>query len=204
MKRYAWVGVALVGTCLLGGCVERRYIVRSNPSGALLYVNGHYMGPTPQDGYIVYYGKYNFQLAKDGYETLRVIQRYPAPWYEYPGLDFIAENIFPFKIRDVRIFEFTLQPEQTVSHLDVLQRGTDLRTRSRGIGTAPVTPPAAQETAPNPRLEPQPPPGPPPGAIPAPPPPPGTVVVPAITVPAGPAPAQPTSSPGTGTMQLIK
>jgi hypothetical protein len=175
------MGVALLSGIGLG-CVERRYIVRSNPSGSLLYVNGRYEGPTPQDGYIVYYGKYNFVLAKDGYETVNIVQKYPAPWYELPGLDFIAENIIPFKIRDVRVFEYTLQPAQTVGHAEVLQHAIDLRTRGKGIGTKPLEParviapapapgaaplpapalepPGPNENAPVPRPVPPPPPGP--------------------------------------------
>lgn len=170
-KRYAWVAVALLSASGVG-CVERRYIVRSNPSGALLYVNGRYEGPTPQDGYIVYYGKYNFVLAKDGYETLNIVQKYPAPWYELPGLDFIAENIIPWKIRDVRLFEYTLQPAQTVGHAEVLQHAIELRARGKAIGTkrpepdrmvvpAPAPGPVplpgpALETAPPPRVTPPP------------------------------------------------
>jgi hypothetical protein len=138
MRRYAWLVVLLLAAPTMG-CVERRYIIQSDPPGALVYRNGRYLGATPVDDWIVYYGKYDFVLVKEGYETLHVVQRYPPPWYELPGLDFISENVVPFKLRDVRCFHYTMQPLQTVAPGEVLGRADELRTRAQGIG-APAPP----------------------------------------------------------------
>jgi hypothetical protein len=153
MKRNAGLGAVLLVAGLSAGCVERRFVVYSDPPGALVYVNNQYVGATPVDYWWVYYGKYQFTLVKDGYETLKVIQDIPAPWYEYPGPDFISE-VQPFKIRDVRSFCYTLQPLQQVQPNDLLHRAIELRTRGQGIGTppeprplAPVPPPAVPPPA---------------------------------------------------------
>ncbi len=126
-----------------------------------MYHNGNYLGATPIDGYIVYYGKQQFRLIKEGYETLDVVQKYDAPWYEFPGVDFLTENINPFKVRDVRCFQYTMQPVQTVRPDDVRQHAEELRARGQTIGTpapprpilvVPVPPPPPPPSLPMPRV----------------------------------------------------
>jgi hypothetical protein len=147
MMRTAWLGAALLVATTSTGCVERRYVVTSDPPGALVFRNGVPLGPTPVDDFFVYYGDYELTLVKDGYETLRAKVKIDSPWYEYPGLDFISENIFPYTIRDIREggqFHFTLQPLQAVRPDDVLKRAAELRARGATIkpdGPAEVPPP---------------------------------------------------------------
>jgi hypothetical protein len=137
MMRTAWLGAALLLTAAGAGCVERRYVVTSDPPGALVLRNGVPLGPAPVDDFFVYYGEYDLTLIKDGYETLHAKVKIDAPWYEYPPLDFIAENLFPYTIRDIREggqFHFNLQPLQAVRPADVLNRANDLRARGRASG----------------------------------------------------------------------
>jgi PEGA domain len=147
MKRNVCLA-ALLTVSLTAGCVERRYIINSDPPGALVYHNGIYLGATPTDGYLVYYGKQKFTLVKEGYETLEVVQEYPPPWYEWPGVDFISENIWPFKVRDVRCIRYVMQPLQTVRPDEVRQRAEDLRSRGQTIGVPreprPISSPVPQ------------------------------------------------------------
>jgi hypothetical protein len=157
MTRIAWLGAALLIATAATGCVERRYVVTSDPPGALVFRNGVPLGPTPVDDFYVYYGSYDLTLVKDGYETLHARVKIDAPWYEYPGIDFFSENLFPYTIRDIREgdqFHFQMQPLQAVRPDDVLRRATDLRARGRVLGptdgaplaptgTAPLVPPGA-------------------------------------------------------------
>jgi hypothetical protein len=142
------MGGLLLAAGLSGGCVERRFIVYSDPPGALVYINGQYVGATPADFYYVYHGKYHIRLVRDGYETLEVEQAVPAPWYELPGVDFLAENVNPFKIRDVRNFCYTLQPLQAVRADDVANRANELRARGQTIGAPRPPRPIASEPQP--------------------------------------------------------
>ncbi len=145
MSPRAWLGMLLMaGLC--AGCVERRFIINSEPQGALVYVNGQYLGATPVDYYYTYYGKYEFRLVKAGFEPLTVLQVVPPPWYEWPGVDFISENLVALKLRDVRNFCYTLQPSQQVRPDDLLNRATELRSRGKTIGLPaprPLPPPGA-------------------------------------------------------------
>ncbi len=164
MKRIAYLS-ALLAVSLAAGCIERRFVVDSIPRGALVYHNGNYLGITPVDGYIIYYGKHHFRLIKEGYETLDVLQNYPPPWYEWPGIDFITENIWPLKVRDVRNFTYTMRPLSAVSAEEVRMRAEQLRSRGQTIGAPPAPRPVAPAPAPSP--PPPPPPGvPPQGAAP--------------------------------------
>ncbi len=168
MKRIAYLAALLmIGSTT--GCVERRFTVYSDPPGALVYHNGTYLGMTPVDGYITYYGKQQFTLIKKGYETLDVVQSYPPVWWDIAGLDFITENIWPGKLRDVRHFKYVMKPLQSIPPDDVRARAEELRRRGQNIGVplpprplgpAPVNPPAPPEgTLPSPRPMPLPPAG---------------------------------------------
>ena len=103
----------------------------------MVSVNGKLEGPTPLDQYYTWYGKYHLTIVKDGYETLQVDQRIRAPWYEIPPLDFFVENVWPFKVRDMREFHYVLQPVQGVRPEDVLNRGAALRAEGQQVQRLP-------------------------------------------------------------------
>jgi hypothetical protein len=137
MKRRAWLLGVLVGAGVLTGCVERRYVITSDPPGALVLRNGQPVGFTPADDYFTYYGNYHFTLIRDGFEPLQVDQQIAPPWYEYPPIDFVAENLIPWTIYDVRRFNFAMQPVQIPRSDEVINRGQELRDRSQGLGPLP-------------------------------------------------------------------
>lgn len=115
------------------GCVERRFVVESNPPGAMVYVNNEPYGPTPVDIPFLYYGNYDIQLVKDGYQTKNIKQKISAPWYEYPGIDFVSEVVVPFQFTDIRPLFYELEPNQP-PNLDQLKIDADqLRQRSKGL-----------------------------------------------------------------------
>lgn len=143
--RSAWMllGVALAAA-LQSGCVERRFVIHTDPPGAVVEVNNRPLSATPADDHFVYYGKYHFKIVKPGYETLQVEQNIPAPWYEYPPLDFIAENIWPCRILDRREFRYALEPAQQPQTNDLLRRAENSRNRGQSV----QTPPGAEEALP--------------------------------------------------------
>ena len=127
-----WVLFALVLCACQSGCVQRRMTVRTNPPGALLYVDDYPIGVTPVSTDFTYYGTRKIRLVKDGYETKTVMQSIPAPWYEFPPMDFVAENFVPGQIRDQRVFDFKLEPQAVVPTEQLLSRAEGLR---RGVHT---------------------------------------------------------------------
>ena len=95
-------------------------IIRTNPPGALAYVDDNEVGLTPVAISPIYYGNRKIRLVKDGCETLELIQSVPPPWYEIPPLDFFSENVVPGKIRDVRTFDYQLRPQGVVPQEELL------------------------------------------------------------------------------------
>jgi hypothetical protein len=142
------------------GCVQRRMTIRSNPPGALVYVDDYQIGTTPVSHDFVYYGTRKIRLVKDGFETLTVRQPFPLPWYQVFPLDFVTENLWPWEIRDERVVDLAMQPAGAVPPESVVARAEQVRLAAGSL--PPVTVPAA--AAPPPAVPP------PPQPVPAPPP----------------------------------
>jgi hypothetical protein len=132
------------------GCVERRMTLRSNPPGALVYVDDYPIGVTPISTSFTYYGTRKFRLVKDGYETLTVMQSIPTPWYQYVPLDFVAENLVPGQIRDQRTLDFQMKPQMVVPTDQLLSRAETLRRGVHATSAVAVPPGAAGPAMPAP------------------------------------------------------
>jgi hypothetical protein len=137
----AWTLLLVLAVCgWQGGCVQRRMTIRTNPPGALAYVDDYEIGTTPISTDFTYYGQRKIRLVKDGYETLTVMQPVPSPWYQIPPLDFVTENLVPGEIRDQRTFHYQLTPQAVVPTDQLLSRAESLR---RGIAPVGTTGPSA-------------------------------------------------------------
>jgi hypothetical protein len=142
---------AVICAGLMAGCIERRYVITTDPPGAVVLRNGQPIGATPVDDQFVYYGTYHYTIVKEGYETLQVDQEITTPWYDYPVIDFFSENVVPWTIRDVRRFHFKLEPRRLVNTNDLLMEAQNLRNRglSLGPGKAANTAPVPEQTSPS-------------------------------------------------------
>jgi hypothetical protein len=126
------------------GCVRRRLNVRTNPPGALVYVDNQQIGTTPCSVDFTYYGTREIRLVKPGFETLTVNQPIPAPWWQYPGIDFVSENLIATKIRDNRTVTYNLAPQVVVPTQELVDRANQLRQDTlqfpvaQAAATAPV------------------------------------------------------------------
>jgi hypothetical protein len=158
--------VALLAASLLvtaaSGCVQRRMTIRSNPPGALVYVDDYQIGTTPVSHDFVYYGTRKVRLVKDGYETLTVRQPFPVPWYEIFPLDFVTENIIPWEVRDERVVELAMQPSSSTPPELVVARAEQVRLAAGSLPplTATAVPapvPRPAPAVPQPMLAPPPP-----------------------------------------------
>jgi hypothetical protein len=129
-------------------CVQRRLTIRSNPPGALVYIDNYEIGVTPVSTDFIYYGSREIRLVKDGYETQTRLTKISAPWYQYVPIDFFAENVIPYEIRDERTLEFQLVPQIVVPTEELLGRADELRLGSLGAGY--VAPAGAVPLAPQP------------------------------------------------------
>ena len=129
------VVVALISAA---GCVQRRMTIRSNPPGALVYVDDYQIGTTPVSTDFIYYGTRKIRLVKDGYETLTVRQPFPIPWYEIFPLDFVTENLWPWEIRDERVVDLAMSTTASMPPESVVARAEQARLSA---GSLPAPPP---------------------------------------------------------------
>jgi hypothetical protein len=147
MRRVAYLLVILSAA----GCVERKFVVDTDPPNVLVLVNNTPLGPSPAYGSFVYHGKYNFTLMAPGYETLHATEDVRAPWYEWPGLDFFFETLWPFEIEDVHQFHYQMVPQTIPNTADVLSRSGQLRDQGRNL--QPVAPQGTETSGASPAAE---------------------------------------------------
>ncbi len=113
-RRTTFAVVIVAMSCgLLSGCVKRTLQITSTPPGALVHVNDQEAGRTPLTMPFQHYGVYDVRLEKEGYEPLWTAGRAPAPWWEHPGPDLIAEAIPG--VRSNVAWHYELQPATDLS-----------------------------------------------------------------------------------------
>jgi hypothetical protein len=119
---------------LLAGCVERRFVVRSDPEGIPVRVNGVVHGPTPFEIPFEDYGHVRletdaFDRDGDGLPEYRGFDgsfHLWAPWYQWFPLDFFSDNLWPATIEVRREAVVVLEPA-----LSPLRREDEEALRSR-------------------------------------------------------------------------
>lgn len=136
-RQLSWLLLATLLLCSLG-CVRRRMMVRTSPPGATISVDNKVIGTSPAASSFVFYGTREFRIEKDGFQTETIRRRINPPWYQFPGIDFLAETLWPGEIRDERIIDVELVPRTLEPPENVIQRADSLRMQSQaGIVTAP-------------------------------------------------------------------
>lgn len=121
--------------------------VRSNPPGAMAYIDKQPIGLTPVSTSFTYYGTRNFELVRDGYRPERFLRKISPPWYAIPPLDFFTETLWPFEQRDERIIDVQLTPAPVVSAEALIEGGEQLRLQS-SQGIASAAPPTRTPSVP--------------------------------------------------------
>jgi hypothetical protein len=126
--------------CLLvsTGCIRKRMTVRTNPPGAMVYIDKQPVGLSPVSTNYTYYGSRNIEIVRDGYRTERFLRRINPPWYAIPPLDFFTETLYPFEVRDERIVDVQLTPDPVVPSEALIASGEQLRLQaSQGVAVTP-------------------------------------------------------------------
>lgn len=136
---------------LAGGCAQRTLSVTSQPSGALVYLNGQEVGRTPMKYDFMWYGDYDVVLRLDGHETLKTNRKLSAPLLGIPPLDLFGELVGH---KDHRDWHFDLtpadpkaaEPQGLLSHAaelkGALRSSKFTRQPKTQPATAPITRPA--------------------------------------------------------------
>ncbi|MBP3955279.1 PEGA domain-containing protein [Gemmata sp. G18] len=161
---------AVLAGLTAAGCVDRRFVIESNVPNAQVYIDNKSIGAAPAHAPYEYYGYYTIKVVQPGYETIEERVHVRAPWYAYPPIDFLAEVVWPFHIRDTRRYYFKLTEATQARGDDILMKAEELR--QRGM-TLPQAERPAEPRPPKPKPAALPPGAPVPDAVPS--------VVPSVT-----------------------
>lgn len=142
--RFTWaLLVLLVGSAT--GCARRTLTINSEPSGALVYLNGEEVGRTPMKYDFTFYGDYDVVLRREGYQTLKTHRDLKTPINMVPPLDLFSEL---FGVKDRREWTFSMAPlDPTLADPEAMvQRGLEMRAdlRSSKYTRPPATAPSTQ------------------------------------------------------------
>lgn len=125
--------VCCVLCLMVSGCVQRSLTIRSDPPGALVYMNDAPVGTTPVTYDFTWYGWYRLRILKDGYEQLHDHRLLRAPAYLWIPLD-LAMELLPGEVRDDRTWSYTLTP---LTGVPVPRRPSPLPLREQPVSSAP-------------------------------------------------------------------
>lgn len=83
--------------------------IKSDPPGALVYLNDQEVGRTPVTRDFTWYGDYEVEVRKEGYQTLKTHQWVKAPGYLWVPFDLVME-LQPTTVKDHHDLFFKLDP----------------------------------------------------------------------------------------------
>ena len=142
IKKFLLIAIVIT-MCFETGCVRRRMYIRAFRegnslvpiTGATVYVNKQPVGRTPVTCHFTHYGTMEFTIIKEGYEPLTEYRKVRAPWYQWPGIDFFSEVIWPQEITDTRQIDFQLRPERLITQDELIDRAESMRRESQSLAT---------------------------------------------------------------------
>lgn len=134
----------LAAAFLSAGCVERALLVRSDPAGAHLWVNGVYRGTTPTTIRYVHEGRFTLRFEKEGHESVATEVTTCTRLDAVPGPDFVAENLWPSRIRrhtPVLVRMPALGAEVSRADVEALaEKARAFRAKAKAAASEPGTP----------------------------------------------------------------
>ena len=119
--------IGLIVSLLLGGCVERRLTINTEPQGAIVVLNDEEIGTSPVTVSFEWYGDYNVRISKEGFETLKTHRNLKSPWYDYFPFDFFAQIVNPKRIVDSYEWTFTLAPQTQPTREELIRDAQKLK-----------------------------------------------------------------------------
>ncbi len=114
-RRAALAAALLLAAVALPGCVSRKLFLKTEPPGAVVFLDGARAGVTPYEGELPAYGTRRVEFDLPGYRRRVELLELAWPWWQYVPLDMVTDLLVPWTIEDHREFSFALEavdPEQ--------------------------------------------------------------------------------------------
>jgi hypothetical protein len=106
------------------GCVQRKLTVKTDPAGAVVWLNDREMGRTPFTHEFLWYGNYDVVVRKDGWQTLKTTQHITAPFWQFVPFDAITDFL---PLQDNETMSFKLKPDAPVDPQALLRDGVAMQ-----------------------------------------------------------------------------
>lgn len=117
----------LIAAAILGGCVERRLTINTEPEGALVILNDEEIGTSPVTVSFEWYGDYDVAIRKEGFETLKTHRKLKGPWYDKFPYDLFVQLLNPKRIVDSYEWTFTLAPQKQPTREELIRNAQELK-----------------------------------------------------------------------------
>jgi len=115
------------------GCVERELFIKSDPPGAMVFVDGIPRAVTPLSVPFDSYGTRDIELRLGNYKVHCEQIDVNPPWYMIFPLDFFSEVLIPFTCVDSHVIDVKLEkiPDDAFEDQEeILKRARTLRESS--------------------------------------------------------------------------
>ncbi len=117
---------------LAPACVKRSISVRSDPPGALVYIDGLEVGKTPVDHIpFRFYGTREIALYRTGYLAERRVVEIDTPWFSTFPVDIFTELVIPCEFEDRRSYYFALKRTERPERATVVRHAHETREEGR-------------------------------------------------------------------------
>ena len=120
----------LSSVLLLGGCVERKLTINTEPQGAIVALNDEEIGISPVTIEFNWYGDYNIRIEKQGYETLNTHRELKGPLHDHFPFDFLFEVLWPGRIIDEYEWSFRLTAYEPIDRDELLRASEVMREKA--------------------------------------------------------------------------
>ena len=130
-----------ISAILLPGCVERSLLIRTEPAGARVFLNGQDKGITPAKIPFDFYGTWDLQIRMEenelrGSRSLKPIRekvRLDRPWHQMFPFDLFTEILYPGTLQVEHVLDYTFEPQD----LDALRDAFHEAARQEGVQPPP-------------------------------------------------------------------
>ena len=126
-----------ISAILLPGCVERSLLIRTEPAGARVFLNGQDKGITPAKIPFDFYGTWDLQIRMEenelrGSRSLKPIRekvRLDRPWHQMFHFHIFTQILYPGTLQVEHVLEYTFEPQD----LDALRDAFHEAARQEGV-----------------------------------------------------------------------
>jgi hypothetical protein len=107
-------------------------VIRSEPPGAQVVIDGEVRGETPHVERYVHYGTREVTLIKPGFRTHRKMVELDAPWWQVFPFDLLTDVVLPFTFTDKVELAVPLEkePEAGGAFQETYQRALEAREKA--------------------------------------------------------------------------